>query len=316
MTPSLLFKLMGKILAPLQDRQKNPTRTEELEESVPQIKQGITGKGLNNEPMIEPIPQYAAAPCERVISNSTNAWIVVGKDRPSNKASGYGGQGATGAGTVDIVVGRGPLNSNTAVDPNFITDAARIHVSQTTDVDRNFGLAGGFVGPSKGSSAIGMKADDIRIIGRHGVKIITEGRGVQNSKGGNIKTTVGIDLIAGNDDTNLQPIPLGNTLVACLSDMTDLMDDLAAIVSANSWGLVKTNFTLGTHFHQIVSPLPGTPTTPSFPAALASIANTTLLYTRAIAPMQTHRINTTTFRFDNFEPAGDQWICSRFNGTN
>ena len=98
--------------------------------------------------------------------------------------------------------------------------------------------------------------------------------------------------------------------------MTDLMDDLAAIVSANSWGLVKTNFTLGTHFHQIVSPLPGTPTTPSFPAALASIANTTLLYTRAIGPMEVHRINTTTFRVDNFEPAGDQWICSRFNGTN
>jgi hypothetical protein len=310
----ILETLMGKVIAPLQDRQNNPTRTKELEESVPQIKQGITGKGLNNEPMIEPIPQYAPAACERVISNGTNAWIVIGKDRPSNKASGYGGQGATGAGSIDIVVGRGPLNSNTSVDPNFVTDAARIHISQTTDVDRNFGLTGGFVGPSQGRSAIGMKADDVRIIGRQGVKIITEGRGVDNSKGGNIKTTIGIDLIAGNDDTNLQPIPLGNTLVACLSDMTDLMDDLAAIVSANSWALVKTNFTLGTHFHQ--SPFLGLPTTPSIPAAIASSANTTNLFTQAIAPMQGYRINTTTFRVDNFEPVGDQWICSRFNATN
>ena len=310
----ILETLMGKVAAPLQDRQKNQTKITELEESIPQINQGITGKGLNNEPIFEPIPQYAPATCERVITNSTNASIVIGRDRPSNKASGYGGQGATGAGSIDIVCGRGPLDSSKAVDPNFITDAARIHISQTTDVDKNFGLADGRVGRIDGRSAIGMKADEIRIVGRNGIKIITEGRGVGNSKGGNIKSTVGIDLIAGNDSENLQPIPLGNTLVACLTDMTGLMDDLAAIVSSNSWSLVKTNFVLGTHFHQ--SPFFALPTTPSIPAAISAATNTFSIFTQAIAPMQGHRVNTQTFRVNNFEPAGNQWICSRFNGTN
>ena len=317
---NLLAALLGKIIAPLQDRQKNPSWITEYEESLPQIEQGITGKGLNSTPMSEPIPQYSPRASDKAISHG-NAWAILGKDSPSNKGSGYGGQGATGASAIDLVVGRGPLESGIAVDPNFSTDAARIHISQTTDVDKNFGLAEGSVGSPKGRSAIGIKADEVRIVGRHGIKIITEGRGskLSKQKDPNEKqmSTVGIDLIAGNDSESLEPIPLGDTLVLCLGDLVDLLGDLSSIVSGNSTAIKELNNTFGKHTHTVpIGPLQ-IPTTSTMDGAIASQFIAQYLSIRAINPMDDHRTkNLPNFKKDNLKSVGDQYILSRYNNTN
>ena len=318
---NLLAALLGKIIAPLQDRQKNPSWITEYEESLPQIEQGITGKGLNSTPMSEPIPQYSPRASDKAISHG-NAWAILGKDSPSNKGSGYGGQGATGASAIDLVVGRGPLESGTAVDPNFSTDAARIHISQTTDVDKNFGLAEGSVGSPKGRSAIGIKADEVRVIGRHGIKIVTEGRGskLSKQKDPNEKqmSTVGIDLIAGNDSESLEPIPLGDTLVLCLDELVDLMTDLAAMVKGNSTAIKTLNSTFGKHVHLVGTPPLAVPTsTPPLGAIVSATVIGPLLSTSAIGPMEDFRIkNVPNFKKDNLKSVGDQYILSRYNNTN
>ena len=54
----------------------------------------------------ESVPRFEYAPCEKVIKNKNNCFIVLGRDRFSSLASGYGGMGATGAGMIDLVVGR------------------------------------------------------------------------------------------------------------------------------------------------------------------------------------------------------------------
>ncbi len=61
---------------------------------------------------------------KNVISGDNNSWIVLGRDRPADITSGYGGLGNTGAASVDIVVGRmasarGGPDSNIIVAPNF-----------------------------------------------------------------------------------------------------------------------------------------------------------------------------------------------------
>ena len=96
--------------------------------------------GLSGTSMAEPVPKFNQADCEVVSKNDHNAWIVLGRDRPASRASGYGGEGATGAGTIDLVVGRMSWNpkSDIYVDPNFESDAARIYISQKTDIDKNF----------------------------------------------------------------------------------------------------------------------------------------------------------------------------------
>jgi hypothetical protein len=203
----------------------------------------------------EAVPTYERAPCEKVWKNKNSAYIVLGRDRPASFASGWGGKGATGAGSVDIVVGRlsgaksilgfASKNKETVTGPNFGADAARIYVSQKTDIDKNFGLPDAVsikrneiaeklvnkvsgkpisqavqIVPSSVRSGIGIKSDHTRIIGRQDVKIYAgkmdgwTGFGVNgepNSAGGVIDNTqCHIYLMAGG--SNVQPIVLGNNL--------------------------------------------------------------------------------------------------------
>ena len=168
-----------------------PDKFKEIIESNAEQSDGTSGSGLNCSNLPEPIPYLNQAESEVVYKNDNNASIVLGRDRPAARASGYGGQGASGAGSVDIVVGRmsgaseGP-KSNIYVDPNFEADAARIYISQRTDIDKNFGLVGGSVGLSTARSGIGMKADAVRIMGREGIKLVT-GTDKKNSLGEKIQ---------------------------------------------------------------------------------------------------------------------------------
>ena len=68
------------------------------------------GTGVMCTHIVEPVPRYIQAGCEEIVNKNAqkrNAFIVVGRDRPTNRASGYGGEGQTQAGMIDLVVGRG-----------------------------------------------------------------------------------------------------------------------------------------------------------------------------------------------------------------
>jgi len=103
--------------------------------------------GVVGDNMLEPggVISFDRVPSEKVYQGSNNTWIVLGRDRPGTEVSGYGGLGDDGAGAIDIVVGRmGPRpQCGVWVAPDFFQDAARIHISQKTDIDENFGLATG-----------------------------------------------------------------------------------------------------------------------------------------------------------------------------
>ena len=99
------------------------------------------------------VPQFITTAVEQVISKG-NSFIVLGLDRPHNILSGYGGTRSTHSAAIDIVAGRvgfratkrdgkGELNY---VDPNFQLDAARVYVSQKSNVDQEFQLNPGTVG--------------------------------------------------------------------------------------------------------------------------------------------------------------------------
>ena len=149
--------------------------------------------GLAHTTVQQPALSFNTAPNEKVLKNERDddgrANIVFGTDRPSDLLSGYGARGAQYSSCIDIVVGRmtgfvakgnGPPDGS-IVNNSFNADAARIYISQMSDVDENFGLArneegkpfGSKIGNQKGRSAIAVKADGVRIIGREGVKIVT-----------------------------------------------------------------------------------------------------------------------------------------------
>ena len=84
---------------------------------------------------------------------------------------------------IDIVVGRqssvvGGADSDSVVHPNFFNDAARIYVSQKTDIDKNFAIDHDtelsiFEG-NVGRSGIGIKADAVRLIGRESINMAVQ----------------------------------------------------------------------------------------------------------------------------------------------
>jgi hypothetical protein len=180
-------------------------------------------QGIHNTATPEPTLNFIQARNAKSIhSRNKRCGIVFGADRPHVLQSGQGGKGANRANTIDIVAGRMACKDGDiakgkikAINPHFACDAARVYVSQRTEIDLHMGLADGIIGSMTNigmkrppASAVAIKADDARIIGRNGVKIVSgrsfafKGaglRGETNSRGGPIQQpSPPIELIAGN----------------------------------------------------------------------------------------------------------------------
>lgn len=198
------------------------------------------GVMLKNLPL-DSFPPYLPAGCEKVQAHG-NCYIVQGLDRTGResvftrggrrldtpKEVGYGVDGYDGSYIIDLVVGRSSANRVDAAQdkqilvtaPNFDSDAARIYISQLSDIDYTLGLRSSINGvpESKGRSAVAIKADAVRIVGREGIKIVTgvgKDEPRKNSQNGSIGSAKGIDLIANNridGAYDLQPIPKGLNL--------------------------------------------------------------------------------------------------------
>ncbi len=210
------------------------------------------GSGTNHTFGITPDISYDKSPNEKIIQQG-DAYITFGTDKPSGGMSGYGAKGAMSAARIDLVVGRmsgaKPANGS-LVGNSFQADAARIYISQLTDIDKNFGIDDGYVGEIKQRSGIGIKADAVRVIGREGVKIVTgrmQGTGEKNSLGGKMTPAPAIELIAGNNSEPrrvpgsffsgdaeiyqpLQGVAMGHNTVIALQEMSSLISDLTSIL--------------------------------------------------------------------------------------
>tara|TARA_R110000851_G_scaffold89631_3_gene195578 strand:+ start:594 stop:1475 length:882 start_codon:yes stop_codon:yes gene_type:complete len=209
---------------------------------------GVTGErsGLNNGPIVEAVPQYNVTPSEKVQQGENNAYIIIGRDRPRGPEGGIGGEIAnTGAGCIDIIAGMaGVTAKNTDADGEPVVtnknpdlDSARIYISQRArdiDSEEYFSLAEGQVGFVEQSSAIAIKADSVRLIGRQGIKLVT-GDSYSGGSGFWIgDNTQGIDLIAGNDDEDLQPLVKGNDLAKVLDRIINLLTELEGAINATT----------------------------------------------------------------------------------
>ena len=201
------------------------------------------------------------------------SYIVMGSDRLGTLADGAGASGFSNSDAVDIVVGRaasietteslagkvppGPAEGFIA-GPLPTSDAARIYITSKSNIDKAFGLATAKREPHEGSnkhllSGIALKADNVRMIGRNNIKIVTgyndgyTGGKEKNSLGGDSGQAGTISLIGGNfsgDETKwmglfsgkgpvskvsyLQPGIKGDNLVECLNSMFEYIDKVNA----------------------------------------------------------------------------------------
>jgi hypothetical protein len=257
--------------------------------------------------MQEPLPDYINGTGEDVTQKG-NSWIVLGRDRPASRSSGYGGEGHTQASSIDIVVGRGaPVPDHGAnVDPSFSNDAARIYISQKTDIDDNFALRG--ANRSVAKSGIGIKADAIRIIGRQGIKLTTS-------------TRSGIEIMAGNDDEGLEPMVKGQTLVDAFADLEKNLNQLSALVLNFLKSQASFNASLAGHIHSGVAQVgpTGTGTCLTVPAITLVPAGVqaTLETAEAMVDNFKGRMNSNIVWHNTYlNPASSKYICSKYNKVN
>ncbi len=280
---------------------------------------------------------------------------------------GYGGRGWQAAGAIDIVVGRGapfpvgkmdqPAASkedpNIHLDPIFgvemdptltgtkmfgdyehtglLMDAARIYISQRTDIDAAFELSEGWTNPSPDAqtsprSAIAMKADELRFVSRQGIKLVTgplmgnKGEDRVNSQGGDVSATFGIDLIAANgnlpEGQNQEPLVKGLRLVAALEEVQDMISALTGIVTSLWINQFVFNVFTATHFHPeiILLGFPGVPPPTLFGNALPYYTAESM--NKILPSLLSHKLNVGFFALNYLSPAFDGYICSRYNSTN
>jgi hypothetical protein len=280
----------------------------------------LSKRGIGGDAIIEPVPEFIEAPCETVMQGQNNSYIVLGRDRPASRLSGYGGKGDTGASMIDMCVGRMAWEPKSQddqgnvvhADPNFEVDAARIYISQKTDIDDNLKIVDGTVGNSKAKSAIGIKADALRFVAREGIKIVTR-TDEKNSQGAEVKDISGIDLIAGNDDEKLQPIPVGDNLKECLDRIIFHIDKLNGIVDSFLMQQIQFNTALTSHTH-LVPIIEMTLVSP--PVVSAGMSTVTKLATSCKIDLAKHKANLKLCQKTYLTKAGAKYINSRYNKVN
>lgn len=219
-------------------------------------------KGVNNTRGIEAEPAYNFSEVEKVFKGHTNSYLVFGKDRPSTVDSGYGGKGHSRSSAIDLVVGRfstEPFTVDSNGDPlyannSFKKDAARIYISQKTDIDENFGLVDGERAKNdllKGCSGIGIKADNIRMVARKTIKIVTARNDVYDSQNRKLNNSYGIEIIAGNDRSTLSNMVRAQPLERSLRALSKTVLEVNANTSRIAEMLGSLFFYLGSHTHTV-----------------------------------------------------------------
>jgi len=315
----------------LDDKSANQAALEKLSMLSEEDKSKFAGI-CGNPLLLDPNPTYIKVDDDTVLPEGKhNAKIILGRDRFASRCSGYGGKGHTQAGAIDIVAGymgykvkeyqtddpEEQKKVKILANPDFVHDAARIYISQKADIDDYFNLAGH---RSTTRSAIGMKADAVRIIARDGIKLVTRTDRI-NSLGGDISDINGIDLIATNDDSDLQPIPKGENLAEGLKKLTDFVVKLNGIVDRLLEAQTNLNEKLTNHYHyapaQVIT-FPGGiiwKTTPSPPVVAAGIKCMVDHLSQCKRSLFTHQADLTKFKSNYFMPWGEKYINSRYNNT-
>ena len=240
--------------------------------------------------------------------------MILGRDREGF----FGGKGFEPhprSGAIDIVAGVASCDKNGIQDdkfyaPSFFRDGARLYLSQRSDVDTYFGLAKGSSNMVNNKSCAVLKADHSRIIARESVKIIA-GKGIidskdgeRNSLGGLIQGHGTIDLIAGNEDSVLQPLVKGDNLVAQQKALLNEVGKLCTRVFENQLMIARISSYLITHVH-------GPAGTPS-PVLIPTLTQEGIDNFAKITTCTSIRMNLGVMEKLTFlRPASDKYICSK-----
>ena len=279
--------------------------------------------GVFGEKKIQPRINRVSVPSELEIRGpDNNCFIVLGNDRVNHFHTGYGGKGHTQCDSIDLVAGAGGHNpqqvdatgEKSYTNPNFALDAARIIISQKTDIDRNFSIgAEESYFRTDAKSGIAIKADNVRLVGRESLKLVTN-TDRKNSQGGTVRQFSGIHLMANNDEDGLQPLVLGDNLSEALFKIVDYIEDLAQYFHA--WTKYQRKFNNAVANHKHITTFFAHPTLPSGETMISDLLCNIETTTKTDFSVLKQITNLTNFKKNYLMELGSTYINSRFNKGN
>jgi hypothetical protein len=320
-------------------------RRKEYEELTEKQKAEKKISGVFGTKRAQAIVQREMTPSEVEVGRGidNNAFIIIGNDRVSKPHTGYGGKGHTQCDAIDLVVGLGGFSpkevekvqaeSGTTVEspiktnPNFYLDSARIYISQKTDVDKNFGLCefakkqdgssdnkdDDDIGKYGAKSAIALKADNVRLVAREAIRLVT-GADKFNSQGGKSDSKTGIELVAMNKVSDLQPIVLGDNLAEGLTKMLERLEALENYINAYIKYQMKYNQAVANHTHH--SPFFALNTLLSEATVSMNWTTDLSILTKTERSALTNSVNIQGIKATYLADSGTHYINSRLNKSN
>ena len=188
--------------------------------------------------------------------------IVLTRDNYGHRGTGLGGKGFTMCEAIDIVAGslsceKRNLNSDTKSRANFITDGARIYLTERGDIQHYFAIGKRSEATSISSnlkSGIGMKADHTLIMGRENVKILVglslaEPKGSDRTVSQNENPLTRIEIARVNDQ-KVEPAVLGTALTGYLREIQEEIQQLRNDIQTINSELNKYKYAMATHQHE------------------------------------------------------------------
>lgn len=223
-------------------------------------------KDIDSTPVFGPVGD-----CEIVYSRKIDklghqgSRIVLTRDNFGHRATGFGGQGVPRSEAIDIVAGSLTVdeykrNNNVQSRGNFITDAARIYLTERGDVQRYFGIPiegrANCSVSSNNKSGIGIKADHSIIIGREKVTIYA---GFSSNSDGDENLTSFSEIVrprielSTSQSKGTQPAVLGDNLMSHLENARSEREGLLKKIQTIETSLVRLYVALGAHTHPVVA---------------------------------------------------------------
>ena len=278
---------------------------------------GVPNKsGLYNT-ILNRVPLKYNAPKAATVLEKQGAYIVFGQvPMGATETSGYGAKGLP-ADSIDLVVGRGAaLNrgrgpkKDEVVNNNHMSDAARIYISRLADIDADFNIESDpkQIKAKNPRSGIALKADNVRIIGREGIKIVTgktftpHGGEEKNSLGGKINSAPKIDLVAGNNYDNVQGVALGERTVDCFNELNEIVGEIWSAVFNMALIQAGYNGAIGVNVHPWI--------------AGAAVPTTLGMFSKVISSLYQTRTTATMWELNYLKWHGKEYIVSTNVRTN
>ena len=126
--------------------------------------------------------------------------------------------------------------------------------------------------------------------------------------------TLGVDIIAGNNDDNLQPMVLGDNLVDALFSMAAVVSALVGSHQSVLNDLVSLNAALSAHTHP--SAFFGLPTLPGPMLQMYSIQSLIKLVSVDSFSAFAHKFNLNNYTFKYLWPGAPKTVRSYYNNVN